>query len=385
MDELQRVLEGTFLQNTYRGILSNPVSKSENYKRIELKQVDGQFLIEKYTQTQVFHETKSYEQTKEMLYALLSTSYKNYNGWNATYECSVQVSKKGKVLFRRTAGKESATPKVQLTHNREKNYILPQGTYIEPLVDMGIFTKEGKVVNAMYGKYKQINRFIEIVDDEIKKSNQTELHILDFGCGKSYLTFILYYYFTEIKKIKVKMTGLDLKETVIENCNATAKKYGYENLQFEVGDISNYKYQGNVDIVISLHACDTATDYALFNAISWGASMIFSVPCCQHELNEQMESEHFKILTRYGIVKERFASLLTDSIRCNLLEVCGYKTQMVEFVAFDHTPKNVMIRAVKKKGAQKNAKALAEVKDVMQEFGVKPTLYGLLEEGYLGE
>lgn len=234
----------------------------------------------------------------------------------------------------------------------------------------------------MYDKYRQINRFIEIVDDEVRNIDKEELTILDFGCGKSYLTFVLYYYFTRIRKRNIHMIGLDLKADVIEKCSAAAVKYGYDRLHFEVGDIGQFSYDKPVDIVITLHACDTATDFALYNAVRWNTQRIFSVPCCQHELNGQIDSDRLSLLTRYGIVKERFSSLLTDAIRCNLLECCGYKTQMIEFVAFDHTPKNVMIRAVKKTGIDKKAR-LHEVEQALEEFHVQPTLYRLLKDSKL--
>ena len=292
----------------------------------------------------------------------------------------MRISKKGKVLLNRR--KQEGAAAAPAAHNKEKNYILKEGTVIPPLVDLGIFTPDGRVVKSMYDKYRQINRFIEIVDDAVSSMEEgKELTIVDFGCGKSYLTFILYYYFVELRHLPVKMIGLDLKADVIEHCNQVAQKYGYERLSFQMGDINGFRYEGAIDMVITLHACDTATDFALYNAIQWGTKMIFSVPCCQHELNGQIKTEDLSVLTKYGIIKERVAALLTDGIRGSLLEACGYKTQLLEFVDLTHSPKNILIRAVRSNVPKKKRLAsLAEVHRAMKEFSVEPTLYKLLNE-----
>ena len=350
MSELKQYLETMLKADIQKVIISNPFSKSEEYKKIIIENKGKNYQIAKYTDKQVFHENIEADALLEKTHALAENRYKQINGMSASEEHIILISKKGNCSYK---VKKTATDAVKLQakqqgHNRQKNYILKEGMNIAPLVDMGVFTKDGKVVNAMYDKYKQINRFIEIIDDEVSNLKVEELNVIDFGCGKSYLTFVVYYYLTEVMNLKVNMIGLDLKEDVIKKCNQAAEKYNYTNLKFEVGDVNGFKAPFDVDMVITLHACDTATDFALYNAIQWKAKMIFSVPCCQHELNKQMKPEALTILSRYGIIKERFSALATDAIRGNLLEYCGYKTQLLEFIDFEHTPKNILIRAVRR-------------------------------------
>lgn len=369
-------------------ILSKPCKTAE-YRRINItrkvssdKDAQCFYQMEKLTEKQAFHENVSQETLAERLAAYLQGEYRQLNGFGNAMESVFLVSKKGKVAFKQKRTENG--PKTDTAHNRKKRYLLEEGEVIPPLVDMGIFTPEGKIVASMQDKFRQINRFIEMIDDYVRTLGLETLNIIDFGCGKSYLTFILYYYLTVKQKIAVQMIGLDLKADVIEKCNRAAKKYGYQNLRFELGNINGYQVPFAVDMVISLHACDTATDFALYNAVRWNAKLIFSVPCCQHELNAQMKSETFSLMTRYGIVKERFAALATDAIRANLLEYCGYKTQILEFVELSHTPKNLLIRGILKQGGQSGhqKKLLEEAERMIEEYHLEPTLYRLITKMY---
>lgn len=382
MSEIQNYIERAFTGRIQKAVISKPADKQAQYKKITVALLPKYYQIAKYTEKQVFHENVEFDKIAERCAEILESGYMQFNAWTDDKEIQLMISKKGKIGYKEKRTANSPAPCKSTEHNRQKKYLLPEGKVIEPLVDMGIFTKEGKVVQAMYDKYKQINRLIEIIDDSVKQHSYKNLNIIDFGCGKSYLTFIVYYYLTEIKGIDAHIIGLDLKKDVIEKCNKAAEKYGYKNLRFELGDINGYKCPFDVDMVITLHACDTATDYALYNAINWGAKMIFSVPCCQHELNKQIKTDNLAVLTRYGIIQERFSALMTDAIRGNLLEYCGYKTQLLEFIDFAHTPKNILIRATLNNSSTKAAKekAMAEVKAAMAEFNVKPTLYELIEK-----
>ena len=373
--DLYEILNKIADEGIIKIIMSKPKSDAQ-YKKIIVSATDKGYFTEQFTEKQVFHKNM---QKSELLQYLQETAldYLQINAWTADTEHIILISKKGKVSYKR---KLSLYDAVKTNHNRKKNYIIDEGENVPPLVDMGIFTADGKVVRSMYDKFRQINRFLELINDELKNKNYQELNIIDFGCGKSYLTFVLYYYLTEIMKIKANIVGLDLKADVIENCNKAAQKYGYSGLTFQLGDINGYKCEKKPDMVVTLHACDTATDYALYNAIQWGADLIFSVPCCQHELAAQMTSDTLSLLTRYGIIKERTASLMTDAIRANLLWYSGYNTQLLEFVDMSHTPKNILIRAVKSQIPQKTReKYLVEAENVISEFGFSPTLYNLLQ------
>lgn len=375
--ELKETLQGIFSEDVEKIVLSN--GKNSEYKKIVISKQKKGYQAEKFTEKQAFHENVAADQVECFCRECMDMGFKQLNAWTDDEEFSVKISKKGKVFYNKS--KAAAPVKVNKENNRKKKYYLEEGTVIPPLVDMGVFTKEGKIVNSMYDKYRQINKFIQFIVEAIDKAGLKKINIVDFGCGKSYLTFVVYYYLTYVKGMDVTMTGLDLKEDVIKKCQATAEKYGYDKLSFQVGDVAVYESDEPVDMVITLHACDTATDYALYHAIRWGSRIIISVPCCQHELNAQMESDEFGILTRYGLLKERTAAIMTDAIRGNLLEYSGYKTQILEFIDFTHTPKNLLIRAVKSKIPEDHRKKmLDEVEALMKEFALSPTLYNLLIE-----
>ena len=361
--------------------LSSPRTKGGVVKvkvRPLLKKGTLFFQLEEFKGNQAFHRNLPADEACAAL-LLYMEEMKQLQMETRQSSITALVSKKGKVTVKKKARREPAK-EADLSHNRQKRYILEEGVPVPFLVDLGVMTGEGRVVHAKFDKFRQINRFIEMIDDAIREYKGEEIHIIDFGCGKSYLTFIMYYYFTEIRHMKVRMLGLDLKKDVIEKCNRAAEKYGYDNLRFELGDINGFQTPFDVDMVVTLHACDTATDFALYNAITWNAKMIFSVPCCQHEVNKQIQSEDYSLLTRYGIIKERFSALTTDAIRANLLECCGYKTQLLEFIDFEHTPKNILIRAVRRPVLPSSAKKkyLAEVENMCREFHLEPTLYTLL-------
>ena len=359
--------------------ISKPISDTQ-YMRITLRPVviknDEYFQAEKFTQKQVFHENIPCAELSDWLEN--NAVFKFGQICVVMPECDVTYlfSKDGRVkrMQRATASKTAKNA----TNNRQKQYILNEGDDVPALVDLGVFTKEHKVVSSMFDKFKQINRFVEILDDEIKNFDGKDITLLDFGCGKSYLTFIIYHYLVKVRNLNARVIGYDLKADVVAHCNALAQKYGYDNLTFVVADVTKDKlYDEKIDVVVSLHACDTATDYALYYAVSHDVSYIFSVPCCQHEINKTIKrGGELDALLQYGIVKERVSALLTDTIRAMLLEDEGYAVDLMEFVDLAHSPKNLMIRARKIK--PKNGKNRPKIVDLMQKYSFDQTLFTLL-------
>ena len=345
---------------------------------ISLKTIGGgsAYQAEKYTDRQVFHDNIK----PSDLMAYLEEKMEDFRQLDcfAPGVCrTLRISKKGRqsVVSRPSDMKSSES-----AHNKIKNRLLKEGEIIPPLVDMGVFTPEGRVASKMQDKYRQIKRFMELLDDGVRQLKKQRIRIIDFGCGKSYLTFVVYYFLKEVRGLDIEMTRLDLKADVIDRCNETAKKYGYDALSFCLGDIAGYKPLHTPDIVISLHACDKATDYAIFNALSWGTEMIYSVPCCQHELNGQIKGDRLSALTKYGIIKERFSALMTDAIRGCLVESAGYKTELLEFVDLAHSPKNILIRARRASLPQNvRERSLRQAEELMEEFSLSPCLYRLMK------
>lgn len=377
MSELSVRINEVIKENPKKVILSN--GTGEGFKKIVLTVQKDVYAAEKYTDKQVFHERVEPAALPEFCNRFMESGFRQMNAFCGETEHSIKITKKGKVMT--SSSKNTNKVKIKSVDAHKKNYYLSEDDIIPPLVDMGVFTKEGKIATSMYDKFKQINKFIQFIDEAVDKSGLKELNIVDFGCGKYYLTFVVYYYLTYKKGLSVTMTGMDLKEDVINKCSETAKKYGYDNLHFLVGNIADYVSDRPVDMVITLHACDVATDYALYHAINWKTSMIISVPCCQHELNSQLKSEEYNILARYGLVKERVAALMTDAIRANLLAYCGYKTQLLEFIDFEHTPKNIMIRAIKSNNTKEfREQMLKEARNLIEEYNLNPTLYRMLTE-----
>lgn len=408
MEEIRQLLQAVLNIDFIRAVISNPRGK-EGIIRVKVRPLEKKgkllFQFESFTEKQAFHRNLEKEEAQEQFLAY-AEQFRQMQIETVEEEYTVLISKKGKVTVRKKRRKEKAQA-ADLAHNRRKHYILEEGRAVPFLKDLGVMTEDGKIVRTKTDKFRQINRFLEFVEDILPGLDRgRELTILDFGCGKSYLTFAMYYYLHELKGYDIRIIGLDLKQDVISHCQQLAERYGYGKLTFLVGDIADYDGVDRVDMVVTLHACDTATDYALAKAVGWDAKVILSVPCCQHELNTQLggergceerrmsgektmcsESPAWETLAPvldYGLLRERFAALVTDGIRAKYLERAGYETQVLEFIDMEHTPKNILLRAVKKgKGNsdandRKKGKAAEEINKCEQFLQADLTLGRLL-------
>ena len=354
-------------QNVILAVLSGCRRKDAPSRvRIRPVEVKGEILYQASVPegAKMLHRNYRREELVGFLKESLDGTYSQLQVQGRQADGGVLVSKKGKHTVKIKPHEVKENAKI-LSHNRVKQYILPQGKPVPFLVDLGVMTREGRVREAAYDKYRQINRFLEFIQDVLPKlPKDREITIVDFGCGKSYLTFAMYYFFRELKGYQVKIIGLDLKEDVIRRCSRLAEEYGYDNLQFLQGDIAGYEGLEKADMVVTLHACDTATDFALAKAVQWDAKVILSVPCCQHELNGKIRNDLLAPVLKYGILKERMSALITDGIRANLLESAGYSVQILEFIDMEHTPKNLLIRAVKT-GKKQSAEPLGRMTEAI--------------------
>ena len=393
MTELQNVLDRYLDMELLQIVLSGARTK-DGVSRIRIRPViireELLFQCTKTAGTKELHENLKKREALLRIDQWLREDFRQLQLESGKGTVNALSSKKGKITVKEKKNKCTESicrteeeRRQELSHNRKKKYILEAGKPVDFLIDLGVMTPEGKIVNSRYDKFRQINRFLEFIEDILPRlAKDREVTILDFGCGKSYLTFAMYYYLHELKQYDVKIIGLDLKEDVIEHCSRLGKKYGYEKLYFYQGDIASYEGVEQVDMVVTLHACDTATDFALAKAVNWGASVILSVPCCQHELNRQISNEALAPVFSYGVLKERMAALMTDGLRAQMLEHAGYDTQILEFIDMEHTPKNLLIRAVYTGKKKENGK---ELRACLDAFGLHPTLEGLLFEGGVRE
>lgn len=378
MDTLKSVLDKSFNIDFVSAVLSNPREKDGTVKvkiRPVMKQDRLLFQCEEYRNNQAFHLNLEAEATSEYVENQMKV-FKQMQMETRQFRYQVLVSKKGKMTIQKRL-QTAEVKEVNYSHNRAKHYILEEGKTVPFLRDLGVMTKTGEIVRTKFDKFRQINRFLEFIEDILPQlPKDREVTILDFGCGKSYLTFAMYYYLHELNGYDIRIIGLDLKTDVIEACNQLAKKYGYKKLKFLEGNIADYTGSDEVDMVVTLHACDTATDFALAKAVGWKAKVILSVPCCQHELNGQMANEVLAPLFPYGLIKERMAALVTDSLRAEYLKREGYDTQILEFIDMEHTPKNILIRAVYTGKRGDNDEAICACEKMLH---VQPTLGKLLK------
>ena len=397
MEELRSLLQKILNRDLQQIILSNS-RNPEQVQKVKIRPVlireELLFQETAYRGTQVFHENFTAEALTDRICTALGEQFRQGEFTAAELSATALVSKKGKLTLKIKKNVKPAVAKDNgmserentqtLAHNRTKHYILEEGRPVDFLVGLGVQTPDGRVTKARFDKFRQINRYLEFIEDVMDElPKDRTIRIIDFGCGKSYLTFAMYYYLHELQHRDIWVTGLDLKTEVIKHCNELAEKLGYDCLKFERGDISTYEGTDVADMVVTLHACDLATDYALDKAVKWGARVILAVPCCQHELNRQIQCDDLKPVLKYGIIKERMSALITDALRADLLEQQGYETQILEFIDMEHTPKNLLIRAVKKGGMRPKSGAAirknSDIASVTELLHVEPTLQKLLD------
>lgn len=359
MNELMTLLKEALRQNTFiKGIWSNPRSK-EGAQKIVIRPIQiKDTLMLQITQTKgqkEYHENILPTGIDTWMHTT-GIGYKQIQIYTSEKDYACLVNKKGNVYIKKLA--PTLKSPTNLAHNRQKNYLLDTPSSHNFLKALGLMDENGHIKPSKYDKYKQINRYLEFVSDCTDMLKSDPIRIIDFGCGKSYLTFALYHYLTVILNKNVEVVGLDLKEDVIAYCEILARKLNYTHLHFQVGDIGNYTTNQPIDMVVSLHACNTATDAALEKAVGWGAKVILAVPCCHHEAYTQIQNETLSPIFKHGILKERIAALMTDGLRAQLLESCGYDVAVMEFIDMAHTPKNILIKALLKSEASLNTQSL---------------------------
>lgn len=362
-------------------VISGQKNKSEDKAvKVRIRPVilknEIEYQVSEFVGRKVLHSNHSAADVKKKIIDYMTEDFKQAQ-INMTDAAATILSSKSKTLTCKY--KKAGQLKVQrdLSHNRTKKYIIQEGKPVAFMIDLGVMGQDGKIIRTRYDKFRQINRFLEYIEDILPKlDKERELTIIDFGCGKSYLTFAMYYYLKELKGYNIRIIGLDLKADVIEHCNELRTRYGYDKLDFYVGDIATYKDVDKVDMVVTLHACDTATDYALAKAVKWGAEVILSVPCCQHEANRTIKSDILSPVMEYGILKERMAAIVTDAARAKLLTANGYDTQILEFIDMEHTPKNLLIRAVK--SGKEDLSAREKTKEMLEALNLELTIDKLI-------
>lgn len=378
MNQLEKLFSDIFAgEELVYMVFSGKRKKSLEYNKVTFrpKKISGALMFqEEYTfEKKVMHRNLSGEDAFAEACRLAAEDFKQMNIFTLSEDIQVLASKPAKA---RITTKPATKGMPSLEHNKTKNYILADGEPCDFLMRLGVMDDRGKVVPKHYSKFRQINRYLEIVDDVFPYLPKDKtLKIIDFGCGKAYLTFALYYYLKVKQNRDVEIIGLDLKKDVIRFCSKIASDLHYDGLKFLMGDIADYT-NDHADMVVTLHACDTATDYALINAVSWNTKVILSVPCCQHELFSQIKNDIHQPMLKYGILKDRLTEYLTDGLRGLKLESCGYDVAMIEFTSLEHTARNIMIKAVKSGSpdSARAAKAQKEYEALRDFYQVKPTI-----------